>query len=150
MMTAPSEKPVNKAHLLVNIEEEMSKLLTRYTPQIKVRERPAQHQLCPTSEVDSSAMTVPAPTRFTRKQRALDRNQTRNSCPQIPRIDKKEGPLKYDAPYDSVLFQLMESETLNMNDVKAYISSRDSRNSTRSSYDDDDARHSSASDGWLL
>jgi hypothetical protein len=121
---------------IVDIGEEMSKLLTRYAPQtqIKVRERPARHQLCPTLATASAAtMTVPAPTRFTRKQRAVDinlQNQTRNSCPQKFHVDEKERPSKYDAPYDSVLFQLMESETLNIHDVKAYTLSRDSSNSS--------------------
>jgi hypothetical protein len=106
--------------------EESNKILSRYSRQEKDRERPARPQLCPTSEIKASvASTIPAPTRFTRKTRTVDRNQSGALSPQLLIVHDNKLLAKLDTPYDSLLFQLMESSALDMDAVKAHISTKD-------------------------
>jgi hypothetical protein len=126
------EKEISETAHCLSADQEINKLLTRHARQIKNSERPVRSQ-CLTSETKASVTsTIPAPTRFTRKTRIVERKQSGILPPPLL-DDEEEPPAKFDALYDSVLFQLMESLPLDVDSVKAYISTKDMYLSTASS-----------------
>ena len=104
-------------------DEETNKILARYSRQVKNLEMRAPSQLCTTAATQLVTSTVPAPTRFTRKTRTADRNQNEILLPPLLNLgDDNKLPVKFNARYDSVLFELMESD---LHAAKAHISTKD-------------------------
>ena len=110
---------------LLVIDEEMNKICSRYSRHLKNREGTTRSQVLQTSKKEESVtVTIPAPTRFSRKSKKKGGYQMETLCSQIALIGVHDQPVKFDAPYDSVLLQLMEPDPSDANaNAGTYITS---------------------------
>ncbi len=111
----------NQKNRLHSSDEEIYKLVTMFGRQVQNRDSSARSKTSTPSELKvSTTSSIPAPTRFTRKKKAVGDNQTGNLCPQFLHVVDNELPVKADAPY--VLFQPMGSVPSEIDAVKIYNS----------------------------